>query len=158
MFFACGPHLVLGRRFIRATPGLEDQVTPERWQEVKDVFHGALELDPERRSSYLDQACATVALRKEVESLLQNHLRAGTLMDKPAHVTSEISEGESPEDAWVGRHIGPYLTIAKIGQGGMGAVYRAVRVDDHYLKQVAIKIVRGGLVTGQHLRRFKNER
>ena len=40
----------------------------------------------------------------------------------------------------------------------MGTVYRAVRVDDHYLKQVAIKLLRHGLVTEHYLRRFKNER
>jgi serine/threonine protein kinase/Flp pilus assembly protein TadD len=133
-------------------------VTPERWEQVKNVFHEALELEPERRSSYLDGACAKHPfLRQEIESLLRNHEEAGDLMESPAHVTSGL-DGDSPADAWVGRHIGPYLTIAKIGEGGMGAVYRAVRVDDHYLKQVAIKIVRGGFVTGQHLRRFKNER
>lgn len=133
-------------------------MTPERWQQVKEVFHGALELDPERRPGYLDQACAgSPFLRKEVESLLVNYDQAGSMMENPAHITSDV-QGVSDQDAWVGRHIGPYLTIAKIGQGGMGAVYRAVRVDDHYLKQVAIKIVRGGFVTGQHLRRFKNER
>jgi eukaryotic-like serine/threonine-protein kinase len=40
----------------------------------------------------------------------------------------------------------------------MGAVYRAVRVDDHYLKHVAIKLVRSGFASGQYLKRFKNER
>ncbi|HEY7096979.1 MAG TPA: protein kinase [Terriglobales bacterium] len=133
-------------------------MTPERWEQVKEVFNVAIDLDPDTRSGYLDKACAGAPyLRKEVESLLENYLQAGNLMENPAHITSNV-EGVSEQDAWVGRHIGPYLTIAKIGQGGMGAVYRAVRVDDHYLKQVAIKIVRGGLVTGQHLRRFKNER
>ena len=61
-------------------------------------------------------------------------------------------------DPLLGKNIGPYQTIAKIGEGGMGTVYRAVRVDDHYLKQVAIKLLRHGLVTEHYLRRFKNER
>jgi serine/threonine protein kinase len=33
-------------------------------------------------------------------------------------------------DPLLGKNIGPYQTIAKIGEGGMGTVYRAVRVDD----------------------------
>ena len=40
----------------------------------------------------------------------------------------------------------------------MGIVYRAVRIDDHYLKHVAIKVVRTGFATEQYLRRFRNER
>jgi hypothetical protein len=36
----------------------------------------------------------------------------------------------------------------------MGTVYRAIRVDDHYLKNVAIKLARSGMATGQYLRRF----
>jgi hypothetical protein len=34
---------------------VEKQMTPERWQRVKDVLHGALELTPEQRPGFLDQ-------------------------------------------------------------------------------------------------------
>src|SRR5581483_1140043 len=61
-------------------------------------------------------------------------------------------------DPWVGKNIGPYQTISRIGQGGMGAVYRAGRVDEHYLKQVAITLVRTALGAGHYLRRFKRRR
>src|SRR5437867_5907737 len=40
----------------------------------------------------------------------------------------------------------------------MGAVYRAVRADDHFRQQVAIKIVKRGMDTDFILRRFRNER
>jgi hypothetical protein len=44
-------------------------MTPERWQKVKDVLHGALELAPEQRPAFLDDACsANQSLREEVES------------------------------------------------------------------------------------------
>ena len=43
---------------------------------------------------------------------------------------------------WVGRRVGPYLMVREIGHGGMGAVYLAVRADDEYRKQVAIKVIR----------------
>lgn len=134
------------------------QVTPEEWQRVKDLFQEALDLDSVERAPYLERLRADVpALAREVESLLEAHLKAGTALDTPGYVHANFGE-EEEHDPWIGRKIGPYQAIARIGQGGMGAVYRAVRVDDHYLKQVAIKVVRGGFATGQHLRRFKNER
>jgi hypothetical protein len=41
-------------------------MTPERWQEVKKVLASALELKPEERRVYLDQACPELDLRREV--------------------------------------------------------------------------------------------
>ena len=40
----------------------------------------------------------------------------------------------------------------------MGSVYRAIRADDQYRKQVAIKLVRGGLGDAFRRQRFKAER
>ncbi len=130
---------------------------PERWQRVKEAFQSSLELPPEERSIYLDGFCAAEPdLRSEIESLLRHHHEAGTLMDKPAGLAAVV--GDTEHDPWIGKNVGPYQTVARIGEGGMGAVYRAIRIDDHYLKNVAIKLVRSGLATGHTLRRFKSER
>src|SRR5262249_59577862 len=48
--------------------------------------------------------------------------------------------------------------VGEIGHGGMGAVYRAVRDDDQYQKEVAIKLMRGGIASDFLLERFKAER
>jgi eukaryotic-like serine/threonine-protein kinase len=48
--------------------------------------------------------------------------------------------------------------LEQIGEGGMGAVYRAARVDGLYDKQVAIKLIRGSLGTDFFAARFGNER
>ena len=46
-------------------------MTPERWQQIRDVLHGAMQLPSEDRAAFLDQHCAgDTALRKEVEELL----------------------------------------------------------------------------------------
>src|SRR6202035_3027390 len=57
-----------------------------------------------------------------------------------------------------GARIGPYQIVEEIGHGGMGTVYRAVRADDQYRKQVAIKVVRGGLGDEFRVHRFRAER
>jgi hypothetical protein len=46
-------------------------MTPERWQEVKNVLYAALDLKPEERHAYLDRAyAADHSLRQEVQRLL----------------------------------------------------------------------------------------
>ena len=53
-------------------------MNPERWQQVREVMEDAATLDLPERSRYLDSACATdPELRREVESLLCSHDRAG---------------------------------------------------------------------------------
>ena len=40
----------------------------------------------------------------------------------------------------------------------MGAIYRAVRADQQFEKQVAIKVIKQELATEQFLQRFRSER
>ena len=59
-------------------------MTPERWAEVNDVFHRAMELASEQRYGYLDQACAAdTSLRREVESLLGSHEQDKAFLEQP---------------------------------------------------------------------------
>ena len=58
----------------------------------------------------------------------------------------------------IGVRIAQYRILDKLGEGGMGDVYRAVRADDEYEKQVAIKLVRQGLDTESGYERFRKER
>jgi serine/threonine protein kinase len=44
-----------------------------------------------------------------------------------------------------GKRIGAYQLLRLLGEGGMGKVYLAARADDLYQKEVAIKMVQGGL-------------
>ena len=130
----------------------------EQWQQIRELFHAAVEIPADERAHYLDQVCPDADVRREVESLLNSHQEAGDLLeDSPLKVTA-ITADASPQDPWIGNFIGPYQVIAPIGEGGMGAVYRAVRLDEQYVKQVAIKLVRPGLVGDHYQRRFKNER
>jgi len=58
----------------------------------------------------------------------------------------------------IGRRIGAYKIIQRIGRGGMATVYLASRADEQYEKQVAIKILLPELGSEDLLRRFRNER
>lgn len=135
-------------------------MTPERWQEVKELLGAALEMEPAERTPFLERACVhDSVLRGEVERLLAVDDRAETeFLKDPAIAGSWDETVEEPADAWIGRRVGPYKIVEQIGVGGMGEVYRAVRADDQYQKQVALKVVRAGQDSGFVISRFKNER
>ncbi|HEX5230185.1 MAG TPA: serine/threonine-protein kinase, partial [Bryobacteraceae bacterium] len=135
-------------------------MTPERWQTVRSVLERALELEGAERAKYLDEACADDAeLRREVESLLQaDEAATHAFLTGKAIDHAHLPPGAEAADTLQGRRIGPYLVLEEIGHGGMGAVYRAVRADDQFSQQVAIKVVRGGLSDRFADQRFKAER
>src|SRR5215813_2296753 len=62
-------------------------MTSERWMQVDQLLQEALEREPEERAAFLDQACGDDdELRREVESLLGFHGRAGAFIEKPPAV------------------------------------------------------------------------
>ena len=135
-------------------------MTPERWQQIKNVLAEALEKPPAMRAAYLERSCAgDEDLRREVELCLQSEqeLSPRFLNETalPRAAANALTAGSLP---WVGRRIGAYKTIELVGVGGMGEVYRAFRADDQYRKDVALKVVRAGHDSGVILARFRNER
>ncbi len=128
------------------------------WEQVREVVDAVLDLPPEKRASYLDQVCPESSVRRYVESLVVSFEHANKFLDEPA--VAHCPEGVEPDDveSWNGRRVGPYQVVEEIGRGGMGSVYRALRADDQYQREVAIKVVRGGVHTGLSLARFRAER
>ncbi|HZL27820.1 MAG TPA: serine/threonine-protein kinase [Acidobacteriaceae bacterium] len=58
----------------------------------------------------------------------------------------------------IGGHLGPYQITGIMGRGGMGIVYKALRADDAYNKEVAIKMALSGTLTSDLRQRFLHER
>jgi serine/threonine-protein kinase len=57
----------------------------ERWKQVDNLFHAALERPPAARAEFLRQACAgDEALEREVQSLLASHQESGSFLKSPA--------------------------------------------------------------------------
>jgi serine/threonine protein kinase len=139
---------------------------PDRWQRVERIYHAAMECEPSQRSLLLEQVCAQdQSLRQEVESLLQYGQNSAEFFEKPAievmaQVLAEDLRGleNRISTRMIGARIAQYRIVDKLGHGGMGDVYRAVRADDQFEKQVAIKLVRQGLDTESVEARFRRER
>ena len=131
---------------------------PARWQTVKDVFSSALEHGPEARAAFIDGACgADAELRAEVDSLLQAHAGAADFIEAPAAQRVTGLSDSTQGHAWIGRRVGVYRIVEEVGRGGMSEVYKAIRDDDEFHKEVAVKVLRHGYDTDSLLKRFRVE-
>ncbi|HYX40437.1 MAG TPA: serine/threonine-protein kinase, partial [Pyrinomonadaceae bacterium] len=129
----------------------------ERWQQIEQVYHAALERDASARAAFLNEACADdEALRREVESLLSYQTQAEEFIEAPAlQVAAELLTAE-PLRLTQGQQLGPYKISAMLGAGGMGEVYRAH--DNRLGRDVALKVLPSAFSSdADRLRRFEQE-
>jgi hypothetical protein len=140
-------------------PYQQEVVTRERWKQIEAVFERALELPAQERSAFLQRTCnGDKELRREVQSLLDSHARAGSFIDRRGLFISGDGIDEQDVAVGSGQLIGSYRVVCELGRGGMGAVYLAKRADEQYKKRVAIKLIKRGMDTDAVLHRFRTER
>jgi serine/threonine protein kinase len=126
------------------------------WDRVQAVFLSLADLSPEERAQQLDAACgADSELRREVESLLESDRASARTISSAIGSETALMLGIGTP---IGDRLGAYRVVKEIGRGGMGAVYLAIRDDDQFQKQVAIKVVKQGMDTAEVLGRFRHER
>ncbi len=132
-------------------------MTPERYQEVGQLYRAALEVEPEQRTAFLVGACGDdEALRQEVESLLGYAMQRDGLMDQPALEVAAKAIAADPHWSPVGQRLGHYQILSLLGKGGMGEVYLAQ--DTNLGRKVALKLLPPAFTRDQErLRRFKRE-
>jgi serine/threonine protein kinase len=128
-------------------------LTPDQWENVKELFELALERPVAEQASFLANACPDPLVRNEVERLLANHTAGSSFLSSP------LPSSPSPPQQFLssGNLLAERFHIIRfLASGGMGEVYEAEDVE--LGERVALKTIRPDLLgDGHSLERFKRE-
>ncbi|CAM2063933.1 Non-specific serine/threonine protein kinase [Sulfidibacter corallicola] len=118
---------------------------PQRWQRIKAIALEAQRRSDTDRRGFLVDACGDDSdLLREVETYL--HTAPEDLPEYAPGLEGDLE----------GTRLGDYRLVERLGAGGMGVVYRAIREGD-FDHEVAVKLLRPGLHQ-DHVQRFEKER
>ncbi len=140
-----------------------------------DIFCAACEIEPgEERDAFVTEACAgddglcaavqqLLAVQADGEGFFQEGCPTSISADEFSQTLAEhpevlqVEDMVPPDDEEIGKQIGPYRLIEKIGEGGGGSIYLAEQ-STPIRRQVAFKIIKLGMDTKSVIARFEAER
>ena len=123
---------------------------PATEREALHLFEALFEIAPGDRAGWIAASTeGRPVLRARLEALLAAQ-QAQSL--RTGGAVAELAEEPAPE------RIGAYRITGLIGHGGMGTVYRGERAAGDFAHQVAIKLIKPGLLSAALVERFERER
>lgn len=140
----------------------------KEWVQIKTVVAEALALELSQRNEYITQACDNnerliTKVKEQLRYISQSEEEGfleGVVTDQHTFIQNLEQQWDQPEHPGelINRTIGPYRITELLGRGGMGAVYKAERVDGAFHQTVAIKLIKRDVESEETIRRFKQER
>jgi serine/threonine protein kinase/tetratricopeptide (TPR) repeat protein len=127
-----------------------------RWERIQTLFHEVADLPQPEQRAFLNTACGSDdELVADVMALVEEDARGTSLLDRDlAQVAQQVLNEATPASLPI-KEFGPYRIKEALGEGGMGVVYLAERVDLGSL--VAIKLLRDAWLSPARRERFASE-
>jgi eukaryotic-like serine/threonine-protein kinase len=140
-------------------------MAPGELDQIRELFHRALDLPPTERAAFLNAECDDANIRAEVETLLSGadaHILDSSAIEGVRKAVGALGPGKEVltapmTDETDGRMIGRYRLLQQIGEGGMGEVWLAEQREP-VRRRVALKLIKAGMNTREVMARFESER
>jgi serine/threonine-protein kinase len=127
-----------------------------RWRQVQSIFDQVADLPrADQHSAIKELSGADELLDAEVRALLDEDAQPNPLLDQGLIHAAGVALESAHLTSLVRRQVGPYRLLRLLGEGGMGVVYLAERMDIG--GQVAIKFLRDAWLSPMRRERFAAE-
>jgi hypothetical protein len=118
---------------------------------LEKLFWAAAGIDESEREAFLSAECAgDPDLRCELQRILEANERAGAFLERSV---PDMLAQDLPRST-----LARWKLVERVGEGGLGVVYRAERVEDGVRLEAAVKVLRPGFDTGKLRDKFVKER
>lgn len=137
------------------------ELIQRRWAELSPLLDDALDMPEGLREAWLRSLDLEPTMREALAQLIVDASSPG-LIDAGSGRIARALVGDAPDAQmspdWSGRRLGAYRLLRLIGQGGMASVFLAEREGDDFVQQVAVKVLRHGMLDPFEQQRFMRER
>ncbi len=140
----------------------------QRWAELSPLLDDALDMPEKLREPWLQSLDLEPAMHEALAQLILDASRPGFIDAGSNRIARVLVDSEGDDDVaeddktllsdWCGRLLGPFRLIRLIGQGGMASVFLAEREGGDFVQQVAVKVLRHGMLDRFEQQRFLRER
>lgn len=138
---------------------MRQQMTMPTLSRVAEMLRSALDQPESTRSQWLVETCgADLELLEALRRLLALDQRDDLALDQP--VDALVADVLAPvgDDLKADTRFGPFRSLRKLGEGGMGSVWLGERIDGGFNQQVALKLIRVGMESNAVAAQFRRER